>query len=480
MDSKSFFSGFVWKFCEQIMAQLVSFIVSIVLARLLTPHDYGIVALVNVFIIIAGVFVTSGFNTSLIQKKDADELDFSTIFYCSLLFSLLIYFILFASAPLIANFYNNKSLTLVVRIFGLSLPILAVNSIQQAQVARHLAFKKIFFSTTVATIVSGMFGIIFAIMGFGVWALVLQYLINCISAMIVLFIQIPWRPKLIFSLKRAKSLMSYGWKVMAADFMGNFFAQLRSLVIGRFYRPSALAFYNRGQQFPNLLSNNIDTTISSVLFPYMSQAADNPQKLKMIVRRSLRTSSYLIMPLMFGLMVTSKPIISILLTRKWLNAVPYMQWLCVANAFSTITNTNLQVMKASGRSDILLKIELIKKPVYLVLLFISVKISVLAVAVTMTIYSLYAALVNIGPNKRIIGYSYSEQLKDILPSLLLSVVMSMVVWPLAELPLPTLIILIMQILCGAGFYVLASYLLHLDAFKYLIDFIFSKVRKEKK
>lgn len=479
MNRENFFSGFIWKFCEQVMAQLVSFIVSIVLARLLTPHDYGIVALVNVFIIIAGVFVTSGFNTSLIQKKSADELDFSTIFYCSLFFSLIIYLILFMSAPLISNFYHNKSLTSVVRVFGLSLPILAVNSIQQAQVARHLAFKKIFFSTTIATIISGIFGIIFAILNFKVWALVLQYLINCLSAVVVLFVQIPWRPKPIFSFRRAKSLMSYGWKVMAADFLGNFFAQLRSLVIGRFYTPASLAFYNRGQQFPNLLSNNIDTTISSVLFPYMSQAADDPQKLKAIVRRSLRTSSYLIMPLMFGLMVTAKPIILLLLTKKWVEAVPYMQWLCVANAFSTITNTNLQVMKASGRSDILLKIEIIKKPVYIILLLISVKVSVLAVAITMAVYSLYAALVNIGPNKKIIGYSYREQFKDIAPSLILSTIMALVIWPISRLMVPIWCILVIQILCGVLFYLVCSYLLHFEAFKYLNNFIILKIKREK-
>ena len=476
MNRENFFSGFVWKFLEQIISQIVSFTISIVLARLLTPHDYGVVALVNVFIVIAGVFVTSGFSTSLIQKKDADELDFSTIFYCSLALACIIYLILFVSAPFIADFYHNMQLSLVVRVFGLTLPILAVNSIQQAQVARHLAFKKIFFSTTVATVVSGIFGIAFALMDFGVWALVFQYLISNIASMFVLFIQISWRPKLMFSLKRAKSLMSYGWKVMAADFLGTFFAQLRSLVIGRFYAPSALAFYNRGQQLPNLLSNNIDTTISSVLFPYMSQAADDPKKMKEIVRRSLRISSYIIMPLMLGLMVTSKPIIILLLTSKWINAVPYMQWLCVASALSTITNTNLQVMRASGRSDILLKIELIKKPVYLLLLLISIKISVIAVAITMTIYSFYAAIVNIRPNQRIIGYSYGEQLREIAPSLILSIVMAIVIWPISLLTLPAFGTLIIQIICGATFYLLCSYLLRFEAFKYLNGFLITKIK----
>lgn len=476
MSKDSFFSGFLWKFCEQVMSQIMLFVISIVLARLLTPHDYGEVALVNVFIIILSVFVTSGFSTSLIQKKEADQLDFSTIFYCSLFFSFLIYIFLFIFSPYIASFYRNKNLISVVRVLGLVLPILSINSIQQAYVARHLAFKKIFFSTTLATACSGIISIALAKLGFGVWSLVFQYIINNFLSMIVLFFQISWKPKLIFSITRAKSLLNYGWKVMVADFLGNFFAQLRSLVIGRFYSPSDLAFYNRGQQFPNLLSNNIDTTISSVLFPYMSSAANEPKKLKNIVRRSLRISSFLIMPLMFGLMVTAKPIILLLLTEKWIKAVPFMQWLCIANAFSTVTNANLQVMKASGRSDILLKIELIKKPVYLVLLFLSVKISILSVAVTMAIYSIYAAFVNIGPNKRIIGYSYTEQIKDIVPSLTLSVLMALVIWPIEKLHLPIYLILIIQILIGIFFYTFFAYLLRLEPFEYLIRFVVSKFK----
>lgn len=477
MGSNDFFSGFLWKFFEQIMSQVVSFVISIVLARLLTPHDYGEVALINVFIIIASVFVTSGFSTSLIQKEKADILDFSTIFYCSLVFSAFIYIILYISAPWISHFYRNSDLIPVVRVLGLVLPVLAVNSIQQAFVARHLAFKKIFFSTTFATVVSGIAGIILALCHFKVWALVYQYLINNILSMFIVFIQIPWRPKALFSINRAKSLMGYGWKVMAADFLGNFFAQLRSLVIGRFYTPADLAFYNRGQQFPNLLSNNIDTTISSVLFPFMSQAANDRERLKAIARRSLRTSSFLIMPLMFGLMVTSKPIILLLLTKKWLKAVQFMQWLCVANAFSTITNANLQIMKASGRSDLLLKIELIKKPVYVILLFISIKINILSVAITMTIYSIYAAFVNVKPNKKIIGYSYREQISDFAPSFILSVIMALMIWPIDRLQIPLPLVLILQILLGVVIYVAGAYLFHFEPFKYLSNFIARKIKK---
>ena len=477
----SFFSGFFWKFNEQIMGQLVSFIVSIILARLLSPKDYGLVSLVNVFIVLANVFVTSGLSTALIQKKDATDMDFSTVFYCNFALAWLLYFLIFLLSPNIAIFYHDKRLINIVRIFALNLPISSINSIQQAYVARKIAFRKIFFATSVASIISGLVGIFLAYKGWGVWALVIQILSNTIMATLVLFIQIPWHPQLIFSIKSAKELINYGWKVLAADFLGTFFAQLRNLVIGRFYTATDLAFYNRGDQFPNLLSNNIDNTISSVLFPVMSKYGDDVDKLKSMVRRSLRISSYIITPIMFGLAVIAKPLILILLTNKWLPAVPYMQILCISNVFSTITNTNLQVMKASGRSDVLLKIELIKKPIYIILLFIGIKFSVFMVAVTMAIYSFYAACVNMRPNKKIINYSAKDQLSDVFPSIFLSVLMAIITSLINFLNLSNILTLVIQVMLGIIIYVLGSKIFRLEPYtymkKYIVELVKEKLRK---
>lgn len=480
IEANKFFSGFFWKFNEQIMGQLVSFVVSIILARLLSPKDYGLVSLVNVFIILANVFVCSGLSTALIQKKKATDIDFSTIFYCNLFLSLILYCLIFVFSPSIAQFYHDNRLVSIVRILALSLPVSAVNSIQQAYVSRKIAFRKIFFSTTLASILSGIIGIIFAYQGLGVWALVIQNLSNTIMATLVLFIQIPWHPQWLFSLDSAKKLTNYGWKVLVADFLGTFFAQLRNLVIGRFYTATDLAFYNRGDQFPNLLSNNIDNTISSVLFPVMSKHSDDVLKLKSMVRRSLRTSTYIITPIMFGLAVIAKPLILILLTSKWLPAVPYMQVLCISNAFSTITNTNLQVIKASGRSDVLLKIELIKKPVYIVLLFIGIKYSVFMVAVTMAIYSLYAALVNMRPNEKTIGYSFKEQIVDICPSLFLSVVMAIITWSISLVDMSSLLMMVIQILVGIFVYITGSVLFKLEPFRYLVNYLKAIISNRKK
>ena len=384
----SFFAGFFWKFNEQITSQLVSFAISIILARLLSPKEYGIISLVNVFIIIMEVFVTTGFSSALIQKKNTSQLDFSTLFLCSFIFSIILYIIIFLSAGLIANFYHNEDLIPVIKVLGLRLPISAFNSIQMAYVSRHMAFKKIFFSTSIATIISGIVGIVLAYIGWGVWALVYQNLLSVLLQTIVLFAEIPWRPRLEFSFKEAKALMNYGWKVLAANLSGTFFLQLRSLIIGRFYNASDLAYYNRGSRFPELISNNVDGTISSVLFPALSKYSDDLFKLKEVTRESLRMSSFIIFPLMFGLAVVAKPITVLLLTSKWLPSVPFMQCLCIAFSFSTISNANMQALKASGRSDVLLELELLKKPIYLAFLIFSIKISVLAVAVSMAINNL--------------------------------------------------------------------------------------------
>lgn len=479
-DKNNFFLCFFWKFNEQILSQLVSFIVSIVLARLLSPKDYGIVALVNVFIILANVFVTSGFSSALIQRKDATEKDFSTIFHCSFIFSLIIYAIIYFSAPLIANFYRNNGLIIVVRVFALQLPISSFNSIQQAYVSRNMAFQKIFISTTIATLLSGLIGIICAFLRMEVWALVVQTLSATILQTFVLFLEIPWRPKLEFSMQSAKELINYGWKVFCASFLGTFFNELRNLIIGRFYSPADLAYYNRGSRMPDLIANNIDTTITSVLFPVLSKHSDNYQKLKFMIRRSIRTSTFLIMPLMFGLAVAAKPVTQILLTDKWLPSVPFMQCLCISGAFGSISNANMQVIKASGRSDLLLKLELIKKPLYLVFLIASIKINILAVAISMAMYNIIGMMINVKPNKRLIGYSYKEQFIDVFPALILSLIMSLCILPIQFLNLSPFVELLCEIALGILIYVGGAIIFKLEPFFYLLEYVKSFLKKNTK
>lgn len=475
------FSGMFWKFGERILAQFVSFIVSIVLARMLLPEEYGIVSIVLIFITIADVFVSSGFTAALIQRKDAKNEDFSTIFYCSLAMSVLIYIVLFFMAPLIASFYNMADLTLVIRVFSLKLIISSYNSVQHAYVSRNMIFKRFFFSTLFGTIVSGIVGIILAYKGFGVWALISQYFVNSIVDSIVLSFTIPWHPQLVFSKGSAKSLMGFGWKVLVADLSGTFFDQLRSLLIGKIYTPADLAFYNKGKQVPSMLTDNMSTTIMTVLFPAIANENDDNEKVKNISRQALRMMSFVIFPMMIGCVFVAKPLVLTLLTSKWESSIVYMQILCITSAISIIGNTSLQVIKAVGRSDILLKLEFIKKPLYFVLLIIGAAISVLGIAATGLAYAVIGSLINSKAMSNIIDYNVIEQLKDITPSLLISLIMGICIHTITFLNISNnLLQLIIQVIAGIIIYIALSIIFKLPEYEKIKSFLFRRKLKDVK
>lgn len=471
------FNGMVWKFSERILAQGVSFVVSVVLSRVLMPEHYGVVALVLIFINLANVFVTSGFSTSLVQKKDADETDFSTIFYCTLAMSLFIYALLFFAAPYIAKFYRNDLLTPVIRVFGIKLILSAYNSVQHAYVERHMIFKRFFFSTLGGTILSGVVGILMALKGFGVWALVAQYLTNSIVDLLILCFTVRWYPKLKFSWKSAKSLMNFGWKVLAADLSGMFFDQLRSLIVGRVYTPADLAFYNKGKQLPTLITNNLGSTITTVLFPAFANISDDIKKVKSYTRRAVNIMSYILCPLLFGLAAVSKPLVVLLFTEKWLTSVPFIQILSISASISIISSVSLQAIKAIGRSDVLLKLEIIKKPVYVILLIVGVKINVIAVAITMLIYTIYATVANANQLRKLINYTFTEQLLDLMVPFLLSLSMAVIVSLLIFIPrLSNVIIFVLQVILSLIYYIVGSSILKLEAYKYMKNLIKKRLR----
>ena len=287
-------SGFIYKFAERLGAQGVSFLVQMVLARLLMPDDYGLIAMVTVFLTICDVFVTYGFGNSLIANKDSDQTDFSTCFYFGFVFSLVIYMLLFFSAPLIADFYNNERLTLILRVMGMRLPITAINSVQHAFVSKNMLFKKFFYSTLIGTIISGIVAVIMAFAGCGVWALVEQYLGNAILDTICLWIIVGWRPTMEFSFQKLKAIYSYGWKILAVGLIDTLYGQLRNLIIGKKYSSEDLAFYNQGYKFPSFGMRLIEPTVNTVLFPTLSNSSDNQDTMRDITRKVLMVSTYII------------------------------------------------------------------------------------------------------------------------------------------------------------------------------------------
>ncbi len=479
---KKTISGALWKFSERVAGQIVSFIVSIILARRLLPEDYGIVALVSVFITLCDKLVVSGFATSLIQKKDADNLDFSTVFFFSMAMSLVLYALLFFCAPLIADFYSaydRAMLIAVIRVMGIQVIATAVNSVQQAYVSRTMQFRKTLCASLTATVLSAAIGIWMAYAGYGVWALVAQYCVNVVTVMIILWIVVRWRPGLVFSMARFKALFAYGWKIFAASIIKVLYNDLRSLVIGKYYTATDLAYYNKGQSFPQLVESNVSGTIESVLFPAISKRQTSKEDMLAILRRAIKTTTFILMPLLAGLAAVAEPLTIILLTEKWLPSVPYMQIICFTFMMMPIEIDNLQAIKAMGRSDIALKLEIIKKIIGVSLLITAIPFGVKYIALSLLVGAIINAIVDAIPNKKLLGYGVGRQIVDILPSLLMSAVMFACVYPLAMLPLDHMPLLVIQIATGMAVYVLLSLITKNESMRYLIVIIKNILGKKK-
>lgn len=468
---KTVISSFCWKFGERITAQLVSLIVSIILARILTPDDYGSVALVMVFITIANVFVSSGLGNALIQKNNADNLDFSSVFYINVVVSIAIYAILFACAPIVAEFYQMPVLCPVLRVLSVRIPIAALNSVQQAYVSRNMMFRKFFWSSLFGTVLSGFVGIIMAYNGFGIWALACQYLTNVCTDTLVLWFTVKWRPIFKFSWERAKALISFGWKLLVSALLDTVNTQLRSLIIGKVYTKSDLAYYNQGEKYPQVFVVNINASISSVLFPVMSQAQDDREKVKQLTRRSIQVSSYVMWPIMFGIAAVAEPLVRIMLTDKWLPCIPFLRIFCISYGLWPIHTANLQAINAMGRSDLFLKLEVIKKIISAAALIVSIWFGPLAIAVSFGFTSIISSFVNSLPNNKLLNYSYCEQLKDILPSVILSLFMGICVFRIGLCNMSDWAALIVQIAAGVIIYIGGSKIFKIEPFEYLLGIV---------
>lgn len=471
----SLLSNLSWKFAERIASQAVSFVVSIVLARILAPSDYGAIAMVMIFVTLANVIVEGGFSSALIQKKDADKLDFSTVFYFSLVFSIVLYAILYIAAPSISRFYGSgyEVLTPVLRIIGIQVIIYAVNSVQQAYVSKKMMFQKFFWSTLVGTIVSAILGLVMAYSGCGIWALVGQQLSMTVTNVLVLYIVTRKLPGLMFSFERLKGLFNYGAKILGASLLVSLFLDLRSLIIGKLYSAKDLAFFDRGRQFPNLIVVNVNSSVGAVLFPKMSEQQDDTQKIKETCRMSIRFSSFVMMPLMMGLAACGEPLIRLLLTDKWIDCVPFLQLFCIIYMFYPMHTANMQAIKALGHSGTFLKLEFLKKIIELICLVLVMKISVIAIAVNMAILTTLFTFINAFPNIKYLNYSFVEQMKDIVPPIVMSTIMGVSVFLVGKLlAFSDYFNLLVQIIVGISIYVTLSILTKNTEMKFILKLLF--------
>ena len=459
----------LWRFFERSGAQGVTFVVSIVLARLLDPAIYGTVALVSVFTVIMQVFVDSGMGNALIQKKDADDLDFSSVFWFNVTLCVALYGLLYLISPAIAAFYKREELCLVLRVLGLQIVISGVKNVYQAYVSRTMQFRKFFFATLGGTLGAAAIGITMAYRGYGVWALVAQQLFNVLTDTVILCLTVKWHPKREFSFERLKGLLSYGWKLLISALLDTVYNEARSLIIGKKYTSEDLAFYNRGELFPQVIAANVNTSIDSVLLPTMSREQDERTRVRAMTRRAIMTSTYLMAPLMIGIACIGLPLVRLILTEKWIPCVPYLRIFCASMLFFPIHTANLNAIKALGRSDLFLKLEIVKKVVGITLILITMHISVAAMALSTLVNSILCQIINSWPNRKLLDYRYRDQLLDILPNILTAAAMGACVFAVGLAGLPDWATLLIQIPLGAAVYAGLSAATKNESFGYLLS-----------
>lgn len=480
-DGNTAIGGAVWKFLERILAQLVSFIVSIVLARILSPEEYGSVTVLLIFITIANVFVTNGICDALIQKKDASHIDFSSMFWIALSVSIMLYMGLFFIAPLIAKMYNTPSLIPLLRVLSLRIPITAFSNIQHAYVSRHMQFRKFFYSTLLGTIVSGVVGIGLAFKGFGPWALVFQYLTNTTIDTIVLLLIIDWRPRFEFSLNAVKQMFPFSIAMMFSALINTLYGELQSFVIGFKYNIVDLSFYKKGFSFPQLVITNIDTAISSALFPVITKCNDDIGRVVSIQKKAIKMSTYCVFPIMLGMAAVSQDLITVLLTNKWSEASFYLILGCMFYALQPVQTTTWQALKALGKGRLCIKCELIKKTVGISILFATIPFGVKWVALGIVLSGMLSCIVNMIAYRNTTYYSVKKQIADIMPNLILSAVMLCSVMLIRLIPnLGCVSRLMSQTFVGIAVYLVLSKASNNESFLLLISTIKNKIKSKKR
>lgn len=459
--------GLFWKLLENGGAQAVQFVVAILLARLLTPAEYGVVGIITIFITIANVFVQSGFSTALVQKKDADASDFSSVCYFELILSVVLYGVLYLAAPYIAEFYAIEELKEIVRVLGIVLFPGAVISVQTAYVSRNMEFKGLFLSTLAASLVSGAVSIGMAMAGFGVWAMVGQQMIYYFALMFVLFLTVSWKPARVFSIEKLRTLFGFGWKLLCASLLDTVFNNLYGLLIGKIYNEELLGSYNRGEQFPKLIATNLGSAIQAVLLPAFSAKQDDMNEVRNMVRKAIQMSSFVVLPMLLGLFAVADTLVLVLLGEQWLVCVPFLRITCITYCFWPIHITNLQAINAVGRSDIFLKLEVIKKGLSILALIIGMQYDVYTMVAIKAFQDFLCTFVNAAPNQKLLGYRILDQWKDVMPPALIAAMMCVVVmaagtWLAA---LPILLRLLVQIVIGIVVYVALAAVFRLKSFQ---------------
>lgn len=411
-------SGIAWTSVERFSQQIIQFVIGIIIARILSPQDYGIIGMTAIFFAVANTFVDSGFGSALIQKKDRNDIDYSTCFYFNLAVGFVSYLILFFIAPAISDFYRIPLLCDVIRVLGLSLIVNSLTISQTARMTAEMKFKEMSVITIIIQVFTGIVGLYFAYTGWGVWALVFQQLGSSIAKLIIIEVYLKWIPQFVFSIPSFKHMFSYGSKILCSSLINVIYDNMYTLVIGRVFSAKDVGYYNRGNQFAILPTTTILNIFMKVAFPLMAEVQNDTEKLQIAYKKFLRVPIFILYPILFGLIVLAKPLILVLLGEKWLPAVPILQVLCIGSFFDPLTHINLNILYVKGRTDLVLKLELLKKPIAFIILFGMIPLGLWWLCLGRAIYGFIAYCFNCYYTGRFINFGFWKQMYYNVPVIL--------------------------------------------------------------
>ena len=451
--------GVIWSAVDRFSAQGIQFVFSILIARLLVPEDYGVIAMLNIFLAVSQTFIDSGFGTALIRKIDRTETDFSTVFYFNIAVAVFFYLGLFFAAPAIANFYNTPLLVPVTRVTAINLVIGSLSGIHNAKLSIAIDFKSRAKISIVSAVLTGSVGLWMAYSGYGVWALVVQTVFAGIIRTIMLWIIVKWYPKFVFSWQSFKEMFSFGSKLLASGLLDTIYNNIYPLVIGKVFSPTTLGVYSKANSLAQFPSSNITSVLQSVTFPVLSTIQNEEDRLAAAYKRFLRIAAFVVFPLMMGLSAVADPFIRLALTDKWEGAIYLLQIICFWMMWYPIHAINLNILQVKGRSDYFLKLEIIKKIQGVIVLCITVPMGIVAMCYGSLISSIICLIWNTYYTKKLFGYGFFAQMKDLFPVIMHSLAMWLLVSVIVHFMPNLWLKLIVGVLSGMVYYIVGAYLM---------------------
>jgi len=474
-------SGMTWSFIDSISGQGIQFIVGIILARMLTPREFGLIGMITIFIAISESFINSGFSSALIRKKDCTNIDFSTVFYFNLVTGILFFLILFFTAPFIANFFDEPQLKPIVQVLGIVLIIDSLTLIQRTILTKRIDFKLQTRISIIASLGSGVIAIIMAYSGFGVWSLVAQRIAKESLNSIFLWLWNRWKPLLVFSKQSFKELFGFGSKLLASGLIDTIYQNIYYLIIGKYFSAQELGYYTRADSFNKLPSQNLNTIIGRVSYPVLASIQDDKPRLKNNYQKLIRSTMFITFVLMLGMAAAAEPMIITLIGEKWRPSIIYLQMLSFVGMMYPLHALNLNMLQVSGRSDLFLKLEVIKKILAIPTIVIGVLWGIKIMILGMMVNTLVAYYLNSYWSGRFIGYSFKQQVVDILPSFGLALTMAIFVYILGLfLPFSYLWVLIIQIIAGALFILLFCEITRFRDYLFVKEIVIEKLKDIRK